>query len=110
MFGEVKGAAYPSTALDIEYMRNVAHEGRTNPFDFMTPCGFGPFVCKKYTYIQMKFSNGYDFHLSLWGGCCLPSNDKTCLLNRHKFELQDCSVADISMFPEELLHSACHGV
>ncbi|CAL1131298.1 unnamed protein product [Cladocopium goreaui] len=22
-------------------MKNLAHEGRTNPFDFMTPCGFG---------------------------------------------------------------------
>ncbi|CAL1134413.1 unnamed protein product [Cladocopium goreaui] len=41
VFEEVKGAAYPSTAIDIEYMKNAAHEGRTNPFDFMTPCGFG---------------------------------------------------------------------
>lgn len=46
VFEEVKGAAYPSTAVDIEYMKNVAHEGRTNLFDFMTPCGFGSFVCK----------------------------------------------------------------
>lgn len=46
VFEEVKGAAYPSTAIDIEYMKNLAHEGRTNPFDFMTPCGFGSFVCK----------------------------------------------------------------
>ena len=46
VFEEVKGAAYPSTAIDIEYMKNAAHEGRTNPFDFMTPCGFGSFVCK----------------------------------------------------------------
>ena len=40
VFKEVKGAAYPATAVDIEYLKDFAHAGRTNPFDFMTPAGF----------------------------------------------------------------------
>ena len=41
MFKEVRGAAYPATAVDFEYLKNIEHLGGTNPFDFMTPAGLG---------------------------------------------------------------------
>ena len=45
VFEEVKGGAYPATKIDIDYLKGMPHAGRTNPFDFMTPAGFGSFAC-----------------------------------------------------------------
>ena len=43
VFEEVHGAAYPCTAVDIEYLKGIPHQGKSNPFDFMTPAGFASF-------------------------------------------------------------------
>jgi hypothetical protein len=40
---EIMGAAYPSTAIDIEYLKGK-ESGRSNPFDFMTASGFASLV------------------------------------------------------------------
>jgi hypothetical protein len=40
---EIMGAAYPSTAIDIEYLKGK-EPGRSNPFDFMTASGFASLV------------------------------------------------------------------
>ena len=42
VFQEVKGAAYPSCAVDIRYLENVGGGSQTNPFDFLTNAGFAP--------------------------------------------------------------------
>lgn len=39
VFQEVKGAAYPSCAVDIRYMQDLMG-CQTNPFDILTTAGF----------------------------------------------------------------------
>lgn len=44
VFREVRGNAYASMAVDITYLQGMMPEGRTNPFDFMTPAGMASLV------------------------------------------------------------------
>ena len=66
IFDQVKDAAYPACKVDIQYMRNQAHYGRSNPFDFLTPSGFASFV--QHMYVTFGFSVQLLMHFGFHSG------------------------------------------
>ena len=71
VFEEIHAAAYPCTAVDIEYLKGIPHRGKSNPFDFMTPAGFasfgGTFYCGNCVFSQALLVFIYMVLSQNWG-------------------------------------------